>query len=185
MSEHRLASMQKTAENENLAWPNVFTNPTTASSGPRPVLNTNMDQERVKEAAKRRAQLEKANMKKRARALAVHEYVTGPALAVAANPPATPQDRKKAMRNKSAFISRQTQRYYQQFLAEYITKAEMERDAARRQKESAKAQVDALRGFEQLLQSSLSANAAPSAHGRPRSSGSSSHLDAMRGGSYR
>ena len=169
-----MPSMQKRPENKNLALSTVLMNPTT-------LPDTSMDRNRVEEAARQRAKLEKADMQRRARAQAVHEYVTGPALDVAANPPVTPVERKRTMRNKSAFISRQTQRHYQRFLSDHIRNAEMERDAAWRQKQSIEEQITVLRNLERQLQNGLSATAAPSAPERPRNAGSSSRMDAMRG----
>lgn len=149
--------------------------------------SSRMDHERVREAAKRRATLEIREMQKRARAQAEHEYVTGPALDVAANPPVTPVDRKRTMRNKSAFISRQTQRHYQRFLSEYITEAENQRDAALKQKQKTQAEIAALRDLQLQLQRTLTSAASTIAPettpttGRPRvEAGSSSRSDALR-----
>lgn len=136
--------------------------------------------ERVKEAAKRRATLEIRDMQKRARTLAEHEYVTGPALEVAANPPVTPVERKRTMRNKSAFISRQTQRHYQRFLSEYITRTEAERDAALKLKNKTEGEVATLRDYEKQLQERLARTSRSGATGNTSTSVGTSQYHASR-----
>lgn len=66
-------------------------------------------------------------LQKRARKIAESEFVLRNG---SISPATSSAARKKQMRNKSAFVSRQTQRNYEQLLAAYVVKLERERDVA-------------------------------------------------------
>lgn len=68
----------------------------------------------------------------------------------------TTSDRKKLMRNKGAFVSRQTQRHYGRLLAEHLQQTERERDAEQQQILSAAREIEMLQAQAEQLAEQLS-----------------------------
>lgn len=100
---------------------------------------------REEESANIRAAKVVSEMQHRARTLAENEYKPP------TKQPRTSLDKKRAMRNKSAFITRRTARYYERFLQNCITENEGVRDVKLRLVKNTSAEVQYLRRYVQHL----------------------------------
>lgn len=112
-----------------------------------------------KVAVRRRAAVEKRGLQRRARALAESEYG---GRELTQTPATSPRELKKRMRNKSAFISRQTNRHYERLLGDHITRSESERNALLHSCTTAALELDALRAHVQNLEAKIESISASS-----------------------
>lgn len=90
-----------------------------------------------------------AELKMRARNRAIKEYKEPK------SPAKTALERKRRMRNKSAFITRQTERHYVELLSQHIKKVETGRDHAAHVIRITNAQCQQLRFYERQLEAAL------------------------------
>lgn len=106
-------------------------------------------------------------MQREARMRAEQDYVTGElGISKKKAVTGTKGERKKRMRNKSAYISRQTQRHYEKLLAKFVQRSESERDGAFQSCVSYAHDIESLRAtvaaIEQRIQGSRCAQEAAS-----------------------
>eukprot|EP00171_Calliarthron_tuberculosum_P020844 IDg20844t1 len=80
----------------------------------------------VTDAVRKRSVLAVGTMQRRARKLALHEYDGRNGMVKSS---ASFCERRKRMRNKSAFLSRQTHRHYERLLVELLRSSEHQRDS--------------------------------------------------------
>lgn len=131
--------------------------PTSPMSPVKPPLAAPLPAHTQAEARKRSA-LAVRTLQRRARTLAEREYSARAPLVSRAS---TAGERKKRMRNKSAFISRQTQRHYERLLAAHVQAAERDRDATLRDCIADARAAAALRRRADELAAQLAALSAP------------------------
>lgn len=106
-----------------------------------------------KEAVRSRCATAFRDLSRCARSISEQEYSSR---AIETVPTPTLVDRKRHMRNKSAFISRQTQRHYEILLAEFLQKSESSRDEVLRGCICTFLEIQALQGIEGSLSDQLS-----------------------------
>lgn len=94
--------------------------------------------------ARRRSALAVRQLQRRARTLAEREYLLAPRRSLE-RPTTNTAELKKRMRNRSAFISRQTGRHYERLLVAHVARGEAERDAGAADVRQSAAEVSALR----------------------------------------
>lgn len=109
-------------------------------------------------AVRKRSVFAVCAMQRRARALAMSEYDNRNGM-VKSSPSFC--ERRKRMRNKSAFISRQTHRHYEQLLVELLQSSERERDELLSNCINTSKEIQLLRKLSETLTSNLALLNAP------------------------